>query len=131
MQLLTPTHPVAPGPRREKWEAAKPIRIGDNVGLGGGAIVLAGVTIGANTVLGAGAVVTRDLPAHVVAAGNPARVVRAIDETLNATLQRRTHAADRSTESGRGGLGCHGWSWLRQELVAVIVAACVRHDARC
>ena len=76
VQLLTPTHPVAPEPRREKWEAAAPIRIGDNVWLGGGAIVLAGVTIGDNTVVGAGAVVTRDLPANVVAVGNPARVVR-------------------------------------------------------
>lgn len=76
VQLLTPTHPVEPGPRRDKWEAAKPITIGDNVWLGGGAIVLAGVTIGANTVVGAGAVVTRDLPANVVAVGNPARQVR-------------------------------------------------------
>lgn len=79
VQLLTPTHPVDPGPRRAKWEAAEPITIGDNVWLGGGAIVLAGVTIGENTVVGAGAVVTRDLPANVVAVGNPARVVRAIE----------------------------------------------------
>ncbi|MCG5469044.1 sugar O-acetyltransferase [Micromonospora sp. LAH09] len=79
VQLLTPTHPVEPGPRRDKWEAAKPITIGDNVWLGGGAIVLAGVTIGANTVVGAGAVVTRDLPANVVAVGNPARPVRELD----------------------------------------------------
>jgi maltose O-acetyltransferase len=80
VQLLTPTHPVEPGPRRDKWEAAKPITIGDNVWLGGGVIVLPGVTIGDNTVVGAGAVVTRDLPANVVAVGNPARVVRTIDE---------------------------------------------------
>ncbi|GIF16075.1 maltose O-acetyltransferase [Actinoplanes teichomyceticus] len=79
VQLLTPTHPIEPGPRRDKWEAAKPITIGDNVWLGSGAIVLPGITIGANTVVGAGAVVTRDLPANVVAAGNPARVVRTID----------------------------------------------------
>ncbi|MFD7660768.1 sugar O-acetyltransferase [Actinosynnema sp. NPDC059797] len=79
VQLLTPTHPVEPGPRRDKWEAAKPIAIGDNVWLGGGAIVLPGVTIGDNTVVGAGAVVTRDLPADVVAVGNPARVVRTLD----------------------------------------------------
>ncbi|MCF0093883.1 Maltose O-acetyltransferase [Micromonospora sp. MH99] len=79
VQLLTPTHPVEPDPRRDKWEAAKPITIGDNVWLGGGAIVLAGVTIGANTVVGAGAVVTRDLPANVVAVGNPARPVRDLD----------------------------------------------------
>lgn len=76
VQLLTPTHPVEPEARREKWEAASPITIGDNVWLGGGAIVCPGVTIGENTVVGAGAVVTRDLPGNVVAVGNPARVVR-------------------------------------------------------
>ncbi|MFF3864790.1 sugar O-acetyltransferase [Micromonospora sp. NPDC001898] len=78
VQLLTATHPVDPEPRREKWEAAQPITIGDNVWLGGGVIVLAGVSIGDNTVVGAGAVVNRDLPANVVAVGNPARVVREI-----------------------------------------------------
>ncbi|GIF63830.1 maltose O-acetyltransferase [Asanoa ishikariensis] len=78
VQLLTPTHPVDPELRRAKWEAAQPITIGDNVWLGSGAIVLAGVTIGANTVVGAGTVVTRDLPANVVAVGNPARVIRTI-----------------------------------------------------
>lgn len=76
VQLLTPTHPVEPGPRRDKWEAAQPIVIGNNVWLGGGVIVCPGVTIGENTVVGAGAVVVRDLPANVVAVGNPARVVR-------------------------------------------------------
>jgi maltose O-acetyltransferase len=76
VQLLTPTHPVEPGPRRDKWESAKPIAIGDNVWLGGGVIVGPGITIGENTVVGAGAVVTRDLPANVVAVGNPARVIR-------------------------------------------------------
>lgn len=80
VQLLTPTHPLEPEPRRQKWEAAEPITIGDNVWLGGGAIVLPGVTIGDNTVVGAGAVVTRDLPANVVAVGNPARVVRTLED---------------------------------------------------
>ncbi|MGW6245530.1 sugar O-acetyltransferase [Streptomyces roseolus] len=78
VQLLTPTHPVEPGPRRDKLEAARPITIGDNVWLGGGAIVLAGVTIGDNSVIGAGSVVTKDVPANVVAVGNPARVIRSI-----------------------------------------------------
>ncbi|WP_374727469.1 sugar O-acetyltransferase [Haloactinomyces albus] len=78
VQLLTPTHPIDPEQRRAKWEAARPITIGDNVWLSGGAIVCPGVTIGENTVVGAGAVVTRDLPANVVAVGNPARVVREI-----------------------------------------------------
>lgn len=78
VQLLTPTHPIEPGPRRDKLEAAKPITIGDNVWLGGGAIVCPGVTIGDNSVIGAGAVVTKDIPANVVAVGNPARVIRQI-----------------------------------------------------
>ncbi|HET7490045.1 MAG TPA: sugar O-acetyltransferase [Acidimicrobiales bacterium] len=78
VQLLTPTHPVDPAQRRAKWEAGAPIAIGDNAWLGGGAIVLAGVTIGADTVVGAGAVVTRSLPPGVVAVGNPARVIRSL-----------------------------------------------------
>ena len=78
VQLLTATHPVDPEPRRLGWESAAPITIGDNVWLGGGAIVCPGVTIGEDTVVGAGAVVTRDLPAGVVALGSPARVVREI-----------------------------------------------------
>jgi len=80
VQLLTPTHPVEPTPRRDKLEGARPIVIGDNVWIGGGAIVLPGVTIGDNSVIGAGAVVTRDVPANVVAVGNPARVIRSIEE---------------------------------------------------
>ncbi|MFI5992139.1 sugar O-acetyltransferase [Streptomyces sp. NPDC051362] len=76
VQLLTPTHPLEPQPRRDKLEAARPITIGNNVWLGGGVIVCPGVTIGDNSVIGAGAVVTRDVPADVVAVGNPARPVR-------------------------------------------------------
>ncbi|MEV5336304.1 sugar O-acetyltransferase [Streptomyces werraensis] len=78
VQLLTPTHPVEPQPRRDKLEAARPITIGDNVWIGGGAIVCPGVTIGDNSVIGAGAVVTKDIPANVVAVGNPARPVRSL-----------------------------------------------------
>ncbi len=80
VQLLTPTHPVEPTPRRDKLEAALPVTLGDNVWLGGGVIVCPGVTIGDNSVVGAGSVVTRDVPANVVAVGNPARVVRGIAE---------------------------------------------------
>lgn len=76
VQLLTATHPLEPGPRRDKWESGAPITLGDNVWLGGGVIVCPGVTIGDNTVVGAGSVVTADLPADVVAVGSPARVVR-------------------------------------------------------
>lgn len=80
VQLLTATHPIDPGPRRIGWERALPIRLGDNVWLGGGAIVGPGVTIGDDSVIGAGAVVTRDIPAGVVAFGTPARVRRSIDD---------------------------------------------------
>lgn len=76
VQLLTPTHPVEPGPRKDKLEAAKPITIGNNVWIGGGAIVLPGVSVGENSVIGAGAVVTKDVPANVVVVGNPAREVK-------------------------------------------------------
>lgn len=78
VQFLTATHPVEAAARRAKWESAKPIIVADNVWLGGGVIILPGVSIGENTVVGAGAVVTKDLPANVVAAGNPARVVRVL-----------------------------------------------------
>ncbi len=78
VQLLTPTHPVEPQLRRDKLEAARPISIGDNVWLGGGVIVCPGVTIGDNSAIGAGSVVTRDIPANVVAVGSPARVLREI-----------------------------------------------------
>jgi maltose O-acetyltransferase len=78
VQLLTATHPLDAGLRRDKWESALPIRIGDNVWLGGGVIVCPGVRIGDNTVVGAGSVVTKDLPADVVAVGSPARVVRTL-----------------------------------------------------
>jgi maltose O-acetyltransferase len=79
VQLLAATHPVEPEPRRQGWEYGEPITIGDNVWLGGGVIVCPGVTIGDDTVVGAGAVVTRDLPARVVAVGNPARPLRTIE----------------------------------------------------
>jgi maltose O-acetyltransferase len=78
VQLLTATHPVEPGLRRDKWEAAEPIVIGDNVWLGGGVIVCPGVVIGPDTVVGAGSVVVGDLPARVVAVGSPARVLRVL-----------------------------------------------------
>ena len=79
VQLLTATHPVEAGSRRDKWESARPIRIGDNAWLGGGVVVLPGVSIGKDSVVGAGAVVTHDVPPGVVAAGNPARVLREVE----------------------------------------------------
>ena len=76
--LTTAAHPIDPHARRLGWESAAPIVIGDNVWLGAGVVVCPGVTIGDDTVVGAGAVVVRSLPAGVVAAGVPARVLREI-----------------------------------------------------
>ncbi len=76
--LATGTHPVLPELREKGYQYNLPIRIGKNCWLGAGAIVLPGVTIGDNTVVGAGSVVTKDLPADVVAVGNPCKVLRKI-----------------------------------------------------
>jgi maltose O-acetyltransferase len=76
-QFLTPTHPVEAEPRRATWEAAEPISVADNVWLGGGLIIAPEVSIGENMVVGAWAVV-RDLPADMVAVGNPAQVIRSL-----------------------------------------------------
>jgi maltose O-acetyltransferase len=75
VQLLTPEHPLDAVARRGK-ETARSIIIGDDVWIGGGAIVLAGVTIGDRSVIGAGSVVTKDVPSDVVVVGNPAKIVR-------------------------------------------------------
>jgi maltose O-acetyltransferase len=78
-QLVTALHPVDDhDARRLGWESARPIVIGNNVWMGAGVIVCPGVTIGDNSVIGAGSVVTKDVPAHVLAAGNPCRVIREI-----------------------------------------------------
>lgn len=79
VQLYTATHPLNAELRRRQ-EFAKPITIGDDVWVGGGAIVCPGVTIGSRCVIGAGSVVTRDIPPGVLAAGNPCRVIRALAE---------------------------------------------------
>ena len=78
-QLLTPLHPMEDHEARKAGvESAAPITIGNNVWFGGGVIVCPNVTIGDNVVIGAGSVVTRDIPSHTFAAGNPARVKREI-----------------------------------------------------
>lgn len=78
VQLYTATHPLNYAERSAGKEYAKPIIIGEDVWIGGGAIVCPGVTIGARTVVGAGSVVTKDLPSDVFAAGNPCRVIRSL-----------------------------------------------------
>jgi maltose O-acetyltransferase len=76
-QLLTALHPIEDHEaRRRRFESAAPITIGDNVWLGGGVIVCAGVTIADNAVVGAGSVVTRDIPPRTLAVGSPCKVIR-------------------------------------------------------
>ncbi|WP_336630625.1 MULTISPECIES: sugar O-acetyltransferase [unclassified Microbacterium] len=74
--IYTPNHAEEPVRRREGWERARAVTIGDNVWLGGSVTILPGVSIGSDSVIGAGSVVTRDIPSGVVAAGNPCRVIR-------------------------------------------------------
>ncbi len=78
--LCTATHPISPELRYKQAEYNLPVHIEENVWIGGGVFVMPGVTIGKNSVIGAGSVVTKDIPANVVAAGNPCRVMRRITE---------------------------------------------------
>jgi maltose O-acetyltransferase len=74
VQIYTADHPRDPAERASGLEFGRPVRIGRNVWIGGGAIILPGVTVGDDALIGAGAVVTRDVPAGATVAGNPARV---------------------------------------------------------
>lgn len=76
VQIYTADHPRDADLRRTGAEFGRPVAIGDNVWIGGGAIILPGVTIGDNAVIGAGSVVTRDVPAGAIACGNPARLTK-------------------------------------------------------
>lgn len=78
--IATAGHPILPRLREATYQYNFPVRIGKNCWIGAGTIILPGVTIGDNTVIGAGSVVTRDIPANVVAVGNPCRVMREIGE---------------------------------------------------
>ncbi len=77
--IYAATHPLDAEERIKGPERAKPVTIGNNVWIGGGAIISPGVTIGDNSTIGAGCVVTRDIPANVLAAGNPCRVIRELE----------------------------------------------------
>jgi maltose O-acetyltransferase len=77
VQILTPLHPLDAALRRQQ-EFGKPVEIGSDVWVGGGALILAGVHIGPRAVIGAGSVVTRDIPEAVFAAGNPCRVIKSL-----------------------------------------------------
>jgi maltose O-acetyltransferase len=84
VQIYAAYHPTDPAVRATGAELAGPIRIGNNVWIGGQAVLCPGVTIGDNTTIGAGSIVTRDVPAGVIAAGNPCRVIRPVERTVTA-----------------------------------------------
>lgn len=95
VQLYTATHPLHPVKRNSGLEYAKPIKIGNNVWLGGGVIVTPGVTLGDNVVVGAGSVVTKSFPDNVVIAGNPARIIKTVEEELTEeSLETLRHKID-------------------------------------
>lgn len=78
--VATAGHPILPELREKAYQYNMPVHIGRNCWIGAGAIILPGVTIGDNTVIGAGSVVTKDIPANVVAVGNPCKVLREISD---------------------------------------------------
>ena len=100
VNLYTAGHPIDAGVRNEELEFGKPITIGDDVWVGGGVIVNPGVTIGDDVVIGSGSAVTKDIPSHVIAAGNPCRVIRAItdEDKVRWTRERDAYFADREKE---------------------------------
>ncbi|OLY84961.1 Maltose O-acetyltransferase [Smittium mucronatum] len=85
VQIYTVTHPIKSEARKKGKQMAYPIKICDNVWIGGGSIVLPGITIGKNSVVAAGAVVTKDVPENVVVGGNPANIIELIDNDQNYT----------------------------------------------
>jgi galactoside O-acetyltransferase len=78
--VATANHPIAPELREKQLQYNKDIHIGNNVWIGSGVIIVPGITIGDNSVIGAGSIVTKDIPANVVAYGNPCRIAREINE---------------------------------------------------
>ncbi len=78
--IATAGHPIDPDLRRDVAQFNIPVRIGDNVWIGANSLVFPGVTIGENSVIGAGSIVTKDIPANVVAVGNPCRVLREVGQ---------------------------------------------------
>ena len=107
--IYTAGHPVHPDTRRSMYEYGKPVTIGDNVWIGGNAVILPGVTIGSNSVIGAGSVVTHDIPSWSIAAGNPCRVIRTITDADRNKLFKDeeidTEAWDDIVANGFGGKG--------------------------
>ena len=94
VSIFTAGHPIHSQARNSGYEYGKAVTIGDNVWIGGNSVICPGVTIASNTVIGAGSVVTRDIPAWSVAAGNPCRVIRAITEEDRRKLFRQEDIDD-------------------------------------
>lgn len=80
VQIYAADHPHDPELRRDYYEFSRPVTVGKNVWIGGGAILCPGVTVGDDSIIGAGSVVTRDIPAGVVAVGNPCRVLKSVHD---------------------------------------------------
>lgn len=80
VSIYTAGHPIHPESRNSGYEYGIPVTIGDNVWIGGNAVILPGVTIGNNVVIGAGSVVSKDIPDNMIAAGNPCKIIREITE---------------------------------------------------
>lgn len=80
VQIYTAAHHLQAVYRNQGYEVAKPVTIADNVWIGGAAVLLPGVTVGLNAVVGAGAVVSSEVPANAIVAGNPARVIRHLEQ---------------------------------------------------
>lgn len=89
VQLYTASHPLEPAKRNSGQELGKPIQIGDNVWLGGSVVIIPGVTLGNNVVVAAGSVVTKSFPDNVVIGGNPAQIIKTIEEETDGLEQAR------------------------------------------
>lgn len=87
--IATACHPISPVLRKHKLQYNKSVHIGNNVWIGGGAIILPGVNIGDNAIIGGGSVVTKDVPANVIAVGNPAKVLREITDDDNKYYEKK------------------------------------------
>ena len=88
--ICTASHPVSPALRKKTYQYNLPVHIGKNCWIGAGSIILAGVTVGDNSVIGAGSVVNKDIPANVVAAGSPCKILRPITEEDEKYYHRKT-----------------------------------------
>lgn len=86
VSIISSTHPIEPELRTEGYLYCLPVNIGKNCWIGAAAIILPGVSIGDNSVIGAGSVVTKDIPANVVAVGNPCRIIKYLDKVLKEEL---------------------------------------------